>query len=291
MPSGNTTTDALDNSMPTAIAAARPIREYGGRFPKLAMRETLKEGSGRTYNEVELDQLSAQAVSQTTDLEQNPQQFVDTLRSYTMQTVGISTFITDDVASYVDKKVLAKMGMHSMNAMIRRKDEDGITVGQGATTDIGASGAVMSGGEIAAAVARIRGNTTEPGEGPIYAVFHGFGIKDIWDEITAGVGTYAVPNGFTEATWRNGFSGSVAGAEVYDNGNIAIVSNNAEGFIFARESLLLAQGPALKREVERRAGKGGGGTLVYIYDRYAYGERSPGNWMFSMTHDASVPTG
>ena len=291
MPSGNTTTDALADSLPTAIAAARGIREYGGRFPKLAMRETLKEGSGRTYNEVELDQLSAQAVNQVTDLEQNPQQFVDTLRSYTMQTVGISTFITDDVASYVDKKVLAKMGMHAMNAMMRRKDEDGITVGQGATTDIGASGAVMSGGEIAAAVSRIRGNATEGAEGPIYSVFHGFGIKDIWDEITAGVGTYPVPNGFTEQTWRNGFSGSIAGAEVYDDGNITITSNNAEGFIFAREALLLVQGPALKREVQRKPGLGGGGSQVYFYDRYVYGERSPGNWLYSMTHDASVPVG
>jgi len=35
---------------------------------------------------------------------------------------------------------------------------------------------------------------------------------------------------------------------------------------------------------------GGGATEMYLYDEYAYGERSAGNWLYEVYTDALAPT-
>lgn len=290
MTTGNTTTDALADSLPTVIASARIIREYEGVMPQLVDKVTLGEGIGLSWNEISLAQLTAQAVTETTELD-NPQQISDTLFTITPTVVGIETLITDRVAARISKNAFAKIGALAQNAIQRKKDEDGITVLDGATTSLCGTGATLTSGHIAAAVYRISSNATEPGKKPYRCVLHGYQIKDIFDELVAGVGTYAVPEGPTARVFTTGFNLPIAGAEVYEDGNITIDSSaDAKGGVFAQEGIVLVQGRAPRVEMKRRPEIGGGANSLYHYDEYAYGERSAGNWVFEIYSDATVPT-
>ena len=98
MATGNTITGSLADSLPTWIMAARQIREYEGVMPQLVEKQTLGEGLGLTWHEVSMSQLTAQAVTETTELD-NPQQMADTDLSITPTVVGIHVLITDRVAA------------------------------------------------------------------------------------------------------------------------------------------------------------------------------------------------
>ena len=291
MASGNTTTDALADSLPSVITSARIIREQVGVVAQLCDRQTLGEGIGLNWQEISLAKLTAQAITETTVLD-NPQQLSDTLITITPTVVGIETFITDRTAKRISKNVFAKTGGQAQNAVERKKDLDGITAIDGATTSLCGAGSTLTSGHIAAASVRITSNATEPGMKPIRCVLHGFQIKDIYDELVAGVGTYVLTDGPTANIFSNGFQLPIAGAEVYEDGNIPISSStdDAKGGVFAKEGLLLIQGRSPRAVAMRREHIGGGGTSVYHYDEYAYGERSSGNWLFEIYSDAAVPT-
>ena len=180
MASGDTLTTSLADSIPTMIAAARIVREYEGVMPQLVDKETLAKGSGTVWNEVTMAQLTAQAVTESTTLD-NPQQMSDTLFSITPTVVGIQTVITDRVGARIDSKAFAKIGSLAQNAIQRKKDEDGITVLDGATTSLASSGSALASGHISAAVSRIASDTDEPGNPPYRAVLHPLQLKDLED--------------------------------------------------------------------------------------------------------------
>lgn len=291
MPSGYTTTGALADSLPTVIASARLIREYEGVMPRLVDRQRLGEGEGLTWNEISLSKLTAQGVTETTVLD-NPQQMVDTLLSATPVVIGIQTIVTDRTMRRISKNVAAKLGSLAQNAIQRKKDIDGLTQLDSFSTSQPGAGNTLSHGHIAAAVANIQGNTTETGigEGAIYTVLHPFQIKDIQDEVLAGVGTYAVPQGLTADVFRNGFSGSVANSEVYAAGNMTIDANSdAKGGTFARNAIVLVEGHSPKAESRRRPEIGGGADEMFMYDEYIYAERNDA-WGFELFSDATAPT-
>ena len=60
--------------------------------------------------------------------------------------------------------------------------------------------------------------------------------------------------------------------------------------MFAQEAIILVQGRAPRTATVRREDIGAGSTVVYLYDEYAYGERSAGNWLFEILSDATTPT-
>ena len=290
MATGYTTTDALADSLPSVISSARIIREQVGIVAQLCTRETLGEGIGLSWQEISLAKLTAQAITETTKLD-NPQQLQDTLITITPTVVEVETFITDRTARRISKNVFAKTGGQAQNCVERKKDLDGLSAIDGATTSLCGAGNTLTSGYVAAAGVRITSNTTEPGNKPIRAVLHGFQIKDIFDELVAGVGTYVVTDGPTANVFSNGFQLPIAGVEIYEDGNIPIdTSDDAKGGVFAKEGLLLIQGRSPRAVAVRRENIGGGGTSVYHYDEYAYGERSSGNWMFEVYSDAAAPT-
>src|SRR3990167_6322358 len=115
MPSGDTTTQALTDSLPSVIAQARIVREYKGVMTQLADRVTLGEGVGNTWREFSLAQLSATAFTLTPSV------------------ISIHTVITDRTARNISKNVFARTGSLGQNAIERKKDIDGITPPAGAT--------------------------------------------------------------------------------------------------------------------------------------------------------------
>ena len=290
MASGYTTTDALADSLPTVISSARIVREFEGVMPQLVDKVTLGEGIGLSWNEVTMAQLSAQLITETTELN-NPQQMSDTMLTITPSVIGIETLLTDRVAARISKNAFAQTGSLVQNAIQRKKDEDGITVLDGATTQLCGAGSTLTSGHIASGSYRITSNATEPGKKPIRCVLHGYQLKDLFDELVAGVGTYVVNEGPTATVFASGFRLPIAGCEVYEDGNITIDSStdDAKGGIFARDAIVLVQGRAPRVETERKQ-IGGGATALFHYDEYAYGERSAGNWLYEICSDATAPT-
>ena len=290
-PSGNTTTGSLADSLDDVRSSARIVREMVGVMSQLVDKQTLGEGIGLSWQEVSLAQLTAQAITETTELD-NPQQLADTLLTITPTVVGIETFITDRVAARINKQVYAKIGTLAQNAVQRLKDKDGLTVlDSGATTSSPGAGGVLTSGHIASSKYNISSNTTEPGNPPYYSVLHGFQIKDIFDELVAGVGTYVVNEGPTARVFGQGFDLPIAGVKVYEDGNISIDSaDDAIGGVFAKEGIILVQGRAPRVVAVRKENVGGGGTTIYHYDEYAYGIRSSTNWLKEIKSDATAPT-
>ena len=290
MAAGRTHLQDLADSIPTIIAGARIVREFEGVMVRLSDRTNLAEGTGDKWNEISLSQLSAQGVTETTELN-NPQKLQDTLFTVEPTVVGVQTIITDKTMRRISKKVAAKIGVLAQSAIQRKKDTDGLTLLDTATTSLGGAGTTMHDGLISAAISRILGNTTERGVGPVYTVLHPFQLKDVQDQITTGVGTYAIPSGLTEEVFRRGFSGSLYNTEVFTDGNIAIDSaSDSKGGVFAKEAVVLVDGFGPKVETDRLIRYGGGANELIIYDEYAYGERSAGNWMYEIYTDTTAPT-
>ena len=290
MAAGDTTTQALADSLDTVVASARQVREYEGVMPNLVDKVTLGEGTGLSWREVDMAQLTAQSITETTILD-NPQQMSDSLRTITPTVTGIQTLITDRVAARLNPKAYAQLGSLAQNAIQRKKDEDGLTVLDGATVNLPGAGTTLTSGHIAAAVYRISSNTTEPGNPPYRCVLHGFQIKDIFDEITYAIGSANIPEGLTARVFTEGFRGQIANAQIYEDGNIEIITgDDAKGGVFAQEAIILVQGRSSRATSVRREDIGAGATVVYLYDEYAYGERSSGNWLYEILSDATAPT-
>jgi hypothetical protein len=291
---GKTVTDSLADSLPTAIAAARIVREQKGIMTQLVSKETLASNTGLTWNEISLAQLTAQSVTENTELD-NPQQLSDTLFSVTPTVVGIQTLITDRVGRRLSSKSIARFGSLAQNAMQRKKDEDGLTAIDAATTQLNSAGSALTTGHIRAARYQITSNTTEPNfTAEINGVFHGFQIKDIEDEViqpSSGALQAQLEQGLTTRTFQNGFRGDVGGVSIHEDGNLTIDSDyDAKGGVFAKDALVLVQGHSPRSETRREPQIGGGASSVFMYDEYAYGERSAGNWLFEVISDATTPT-
>jgi len=287
MATGNITTGSLADSLPTVISSAMVTREYEGVMPNLVDKKTLGEGIGLTWNEITLDALTAVAVTETTELD-NPQQLADTLLSITPTAIGVETFITDRVAARISAIVYAQIGGQMQNAIQRKKDEDGLAMLDAATTSLCGAGATLTTGHLTAAKAQI---AHYKGNAPYYGVLHSYQEKDVADEITAGVGAYAIPEGLTARVFESGVIGQVGGVTLFRDDNISIdTADDAKGGVFAMEGIILVQGRSPRTVAVRRENIGGGGTSIYQYDEYAYGERTAGYWLFEIYSDATAPT-
>ena len=299
---GNTITDSLADSIPTMIAAARIVREFAGVMPNLVDRQRLDENTGTVWNEVSMAKLSAQAVTESTELD-NPQQMSDTLLSITPTVIGVHTVITDRVALRISSNAYAQTGSLAQNAIERKKDADGLTAIDGASTSLGSSSAALDTSDISSATYQITSNTTEPAPAtaPISAVFHGFQLADIDTQLTTpGITAHAALEvqlgapltvGIAAEAFQNRYRGTISGARLYEDGNLTISSNKAKGGVFSQMALILVEGRSPYVETKRMPELGGGATALFHYDEYAYGERSSGNWLVEVHMDATEPSG
>ena len=287
MAAGNTTTGSLADSLDTIQAAARSRRQFDGVMPQLVDRVELDANTGTSWKEVVLANLNPQAVTESTVMD-TPQQYDDSAITITPEMVQIQTFITDKTGRNLSSKVLAKMGAMPGEAMMRKKDQDGLTAAD-ASTQLGAAGSPVQTGDVASARYRITSNATEPGPMPISGVFHGFCIKDFYDELVGGTGTYPVPDGATATVFQSGFNLPIANVSIHEDGNISIdSSNDAKNFVFSKMAWVLVEGMTIRTETRREPHIGGGGDSLFLTDEYAYGLRSS-NWTFEIIGDATAP--
>lgn len=294
MADGYTTVDSLDNSQEIMIDSARIRREYPAVVPTLAERHKLEDNTGISWNEIEVSRLTAQGgISESTILD-SPQEWTDIIRTVTPTITGITTFISRRARHRLSKMTLAQLGSGMMDAIERKRDQDGLAAIDGATNSNPGAGSAMSTGVISSDVANIQSNTTEGATGRINSVLHGFQIKDLQDEIVEGIPTYPVPRGLSEDVFRRGFKGSLYDSEVYSDGNITIDSaDDAKGGTFATMGLLYIQGMDLITYDKDIPERGGGGKQTWIYDEYAYAERlsnSTSVFVREDYSDATAPT-
>lgn len=290
MATGLTTTGSLADSLPTVIDAARIVREYEGVYMRTTDAQKLPEGTGLKWDEISLAALTAQSITETTELE-NPQQLSDSILSAEPALAGIQIRITDRARIRIDKKVAAKIGVLGQNAIQRKKDQDYLSTLDSATTSLSGAASTLASGVIGAAASRIKGNTTERGMGAIFTVLHPFQIKDIQDEVTAGVGTYTIPAGMTAEVFRQGFNGTCYGTNVFEDGNISIdSSDDAKGGVHAKDGIVFVQGRSPWAKTVRKENIGGGADDMFMYDEYVFVERSAGNWLYEVYSDATSPT-
>jgi hypothetical protein len=203
--------------------------------------------------------------------------------------------VTDRTYRKIAKIVSEKFGTLVGNAMSRKKDEDYLALfSTFATTCSPGTGTTFSSGYISAAKNNITSNVTEPSMAQVFTVLHGFQIKDVQDELLAGVGTYTVPTGMTEEIFRRGFSGTVAGSNIFEDGNITVDSTpDANGATHSREAVIACVGMEIKREVDRDLYFGGGADVISLVDEYAFAERRSGTtqvWAMRHQSDATAPT-
>jgi hypothetical protein len=273
------------------VASARIVREYEGVVPQLVSGETLGEGTGLSWREVDFAKLDAQGITETTELD-NPQQLSDSIITVTPTVIAVHTVVTDRVKARIAKVALSKIGPLAQNAVQRKKDQDGITAIDGATTSLPGTGTTLTTGHLAAAASRVRyGGGNEPANPPFYTVLHPYQIKDIYDDVVAGVGTYTIPEGETARVFKEGFRGSIDGSMIYEDALISIDSTpDVKGGSFAKDAVVLVQGRAPRMVNLRNEKLGGGADEVILYDEYAFGERSSGNWLYEIMSDATAPT-
>jgi hypothetical protein len=259
----------------------------------VADRVTLGEGMGLSWNEITLAQLTASAIQETT-VEDNPQQIDDSIFTLTPTMLSVQTIITERTAKRISKNVWARTGGLAQNAIERKNDRDGIAVMDGFSTSNPGAGSTLTSGHIAAAAANIRSNTTEPWDGPIAAVLHGFQRHDLYTELVAGVGTYPIPSGPTSRVFSGQFNLPIAEAVIMRDDLIPIDGgDDAKGGVFAsgkNGALVLCQGRSAWTNVRERPEIGGGATEMFHRDEKAWGERSSGNWGHEMFSDAMAPT-
>ena len=287
MATGNTTTGSLADSIDVIQASARSRRQYDGVMPQLVDRVELDANTGTTWREILLANLSAQAVTENTVLD-NPQQYDDSAITITPEMIQIQTFISDKSKRNINNKVLAQMGKMPGEAMMRKKDEDGLTAAD-ASTQMGAAGTPVQTGDVAAARYIITSNATEPGPLPIAGVFHGFCIKDFYDELVAGVGTYPVPDGSTATVFQSAFTLPIANVSIHEDGNISIdSSDDAKNFVFSKSAWILVEGMTIRTESKREPNIAGGGDSLFMTDEFAYGLRLA-NWTREIIGDATAP--
>ena len=285
-----TVTDQLQASLPTAISSARITREQEGDMTNLVEKRTLPDGTGDTWNEVSYAKMTAMAVNETTQND-NIQQVSDTAFSIKPTMVQIATMLTDKVGRNITKNGLREIGKLGQNAIQRKKNVDGLTTIDGTgSTQLGTANSALTFGLVAAGVANVRGNTTEPGHGPYRFVHHPFSMKDIYDQFTAPIGTYDISEGVTARIFREGFKGMISEAQSFEIGDLAIDSDgDAKGGVFAQEGIVLVQEMSPRMETERMPRIGGGSTIITHTDSYAYGIRQ-NQWVHEIIADATAPT-
>lgn len=292
MPSGDTLVPTVEEGLDTVVASARTTREFPANVMlKVCDKVTLEEGTGTAWREFLAARLTAQNYGESDEID-NPQELDGSILSATPQLVAIQTFIGDRVQLRLNRKAYGTFGRLAQEAMDRKKDEDGLAIFATFTTTLAGTGQTVSSGHVMAGVRRISSDVDEPGAPPFYAVLHGYHIYDFQSEILSGVGTYPIPAGYTEETYRMGWKGRVSDVEVFEDGLIAVnATPDARGGVFAKRAVLCVQGKSPWKEMRREPQKGYGGWSVWLKDEYVWAERSPGNWAYSILGDATAPTG
>ena len=296
MPTGETHTGSLSDALPEIVADARIKKEWEGVWRRVCDVKKQTPNTGLNWTEFSLDQLNRSDITETQD-NRNFQQLSGTLQSIEATMNQIIIKITDRTHRKIASVVDSKIGGLAGNAMARGDDEDYLSLfSTFDTTNSPGSGNPMSFGYIASAKVNISSNVTEPSMAEVFTILHGRQIKDIQDEVLAGVGTYTIPEGLTAETFKKGFAGTVAGSNPFEDGNITVSGTDANGATHSREGVIAVIGLEIRPETDRDLYFGGGADVISLTNEIAFAERKSGTggttqvWAYRHLSDATAPT-
>ena len=209
-------------------------------------------GSGKTISVPVYPTVSASAVNEATDLTNtaiNP-----TEATITASEVGVMTTLTDLGRDSASRNVGADIGKLFGDAIAKKVDTDlaGLFVNF-TTNEVGGAAVELDADLIFKAVAKLRMLNVPA---PLYGVFHPRAVYNLKKTLTqAGYNTSAnALSDIGNQALRDGFIGTVAGVQIFENANITPDGNDdAYGAVFHPASLGLALKQDFKVETQRDA--------------------------------------
>ena len=244
------TTGNLENASKTIIAAARYTEEHNA--PAMALIESFSLPKGA--KQVTVPKVGQMTVSDLTD----GQDIVDeeeigmTTVDLTAAEVGAKVILTDKLVREQQNNVFTIIGKQLGDAMARKKDTDvhALYGSLNGGTTLGGS-AAMSLANVAGAIAFAKANKFGS---QIYILQHPNAVFDIANAAVTS-SQYAIPHGWSEDLLGNFWSGirPLNGVPIFEDGNLAVSSNNAVGVIAAKDALAVLKSVDTRTERQRDA--------------------------------------
>jgi len=195
--------------------------------------------------------ISAASIAEGTDLSStavNP-----TEQTITASEFGVMTTLTDLGRDSASRNVTADVGKLFGDALADKVDTDLAALFSSFSSDVGAASTELTAELIFKAVATLRSANVPA---PYYGVFHpkaAFNLKKTLVAAGYSTGANAISDLGNEAL-RNGFVGTVAGVQIFENSNIAIDAyDDSIGAVFHPASLGLAMKADFSVETQRDA--------------------------------------
>ncbi len=166
--------------------------------------------------------------------------------------VGAKVILTDKLVREQQNNVFTIIGKQLGDAMARKKDTDvhALYGSLNGGTTLGGS-AAMSLANVAGAIAFAKANKFGS---QIYILQHPNAVFDIANAAVTS-SQYAIPHGWSEDLLGNFWSGirPLNGVPIFEDGNLAVSSNNAVGVIAAKDALAVLKSVDTRTERQRDA--------------------------------------
>ena len=244
------TTGNLENASKIIIAAARYTEEHNA--PAMALIESFSLPKGA--KQVTVPKVGQMTVSDLTDGVDivDEEEIGMTTVDLTAAEVGAKVILTDKLVREQQNNVFTIIGKQLGDAMARKKDTDVHALYSSLNGGSLLGGSVaMSLSNVAGAIAYAKANKFGS---DIYILHHPNSVFDI--AATAVTSSqYAIPHGWSEDLLGNFWSGirPLNGVPIFEDGNLAVSSNDAVGVIAAKDALAVLKSVDTRTERQRDA--------------------------------------
>ncbi len=229
--------------------------------------------------------ITAESVGETEDFS-NPTTFDKTLtHTLTPGEIMTQVILTNRRIDTDPQNARTDSATEMGNAIATKIDTDLTGDFSSVTTELCGTGAALTIGHVAAALAQLRADLTP---NPIYIVLHPYGWFDIWDELGTPAVTLAFQGDVANEALRSFFVGNWLGIQWFTSANIAVdATPDAIGCVFNPQALAFdsRKSPTLEPEYDasKRAWE------LNFSAGYAHGVRRTA-FARKITHDATAPT-
>ena len=244
------TTGNLENASKIIIAAARYTEEHNA--PAMALIESFSLPSGAKQVTVpKVGQMTVSDLQDGRDIVDEEEIGMTTV-DLTAAEGGAKVILTDKLVREQQNNVFTIIGKQLGDAMARKKDTDvhALYGSLNGGTTLGGS-AAMSLANVAGAIAFAKANKFGS---QIYILQHPNAVFDIANAAVTS-SQYAIPHGWSEDLLGNFWSGirPLNGVPIFEDGNLAVSSNNAVGVIAAKDALAVLKSVDTRTERQRDA--------------------------------------
>jgi len=281
-----TTASDLTNGQTAMVGQARYVYEHKTLCTKLFNKMTLGPGEKSLYLP-KFGKVTASDLTDGIDMT-DAQQLTITGTTHTTDEAGCKVVITKKLRSQLKEDAYKAAGAVIGNAMMKKIDQDGLTLFSGLDTTIGAANTSFSIDYLRAAISQCYGQS-EPVPLPIQCVLHPYHYDDIVNDI-ATPSTNTMPPNLQEEYMQYYYRGTekLFAAPIYVTGNIAPdSSDDAYGAVFSKMAFIYLVGWEPENWVEED--KSLRGWEIGIVADYGMVEED-GTYGRALLFDAAAPT-